>query len=54
MRLHRDTDQPYGMIRSCAMLHLPAQIDDLVTDHVGGTIGVRQVVDVRDGGQGPV
>jgi len=33
--------------RSCS-------IDDLVADHVGGTIGVRQVVDVRDRGQGPV
>ena len=50
MRLHRDTDQPHGMIRSRAMLRLPAQIDDLVADHVGGSVGVRQVVDVRDSG----
>jgi hypothetical protein len=33
---------------------MSCSIDDLVADHAGGTIGVRQVVDVRDRGQGPV
>jgi hypothetical protein len=54
VRFDGHANEPHRMVGECAVPGLPAEVDDLVADYAGSTIGFRQFVGMRDRGRGPV